>query len=540
MIDKLPVDWQIAPLGEVCTPSREAINPSAYPNELFEYYSIPAFQETAHPATTPGRDILSQKLLVPDGTVLFGKLNPRVPKVWRVRSRTPYRKLASTEFLALLPSDRLDVGFLTFLCWSSHVMEVSKGLVGGSTPSRQRVDPSSFYQIRVPVPPPPEQRAIAGVLAKIQAAVEVQEKIVAALKELKAATMAKLFREGLQDQGAEPRRTRFGDVPADWVAVPLAEVAYIQTGVAKGRRIGDESATVELPYLRVANVQDGYLDLSEIKTIRLRETERRRYSLQSDDVLLTEGGDFDKLGRGYLWHGQIPECVHQNHIFAVRTSGGKLLPDFFAYLAQSPYGKAYFLSVAHKTTNLASINSTKLKGFPVLLPLLSEQRKIAMTLKKIDESIDLQATRLKTLKSAFSSMLHRLMTGRVRVTRKMIALQALEARRKRRPKWSSKVDEKVLKEVVRRIVEAVAPEKIILFGSAARGEMGPDSDLDLLVVKACENAREVARTIRRQLIGIGVPKDVVVVTPEDVEEYKDIPGYVIGPALKEGKVLYAA
>ena len=102
------------------------------------------------------------------------------------------------------------------------------------------------------------------------------------------------------------------------------------------------------------------------------------------------------------------------------------------------------------------------------------------------------------------------------------------------------LNEETLREIVRRIVEAVAPEKIILFGSAARGEMGPDSDLDLLVVKSCENRREVARAIRQSLLGIGVPKDVVVVTPEDIEEQKDIPGMIVRAALREGKILYAA
>ena len=162
-------------------------------------------------------------------------------------------------------------------------------------------------------------------------------------------------------------------------------------------------------------MQDGYLDLSEIKTIRLRATELQRYSLQVGDVLLTEGGDFDKLGRGYLWNGQLQDCVHQNHIFAVRTDSIRLLPEFFAYLVQSPYGKAYFLSVAHKTTNLACINSSKLKAFPLLLPELSEQRGIVTILGKIDQQLDGQMSKVSFLKRLFSSMLHLLMTGQVQL-----------------------------------------------------------------------------------------------------------------------------
>jgi uncharacterized protein len=102
------------------------------------------------------------------------------------------------------------------------------------------------------------------------------------------------------------------------------------------------------------------------------------------------------------------------------------------------------------------------------------------------------------------------------------------------------LNEDILPEIVRRIVAAVQPEKIILFGSAAREEMGPDSDLDFLVIKSCKNRRKTARKIRRRLVGIGIPKDIIVATPEDIERYKDTIGLIYRPALKEGKVLYAA
>jgi len=258
-----------------------------------------------------------------------------------------------------------------------------------------------------------EQRAIAAVLSKIQAAIEVQQRIVATLKALKAATMAKLFREGTRGEKVF-NESGNREYPSHWDLLTLQDCAYVQTGIAKGRRLrGDDM--VERPYLRVANVQDGYLDLGEIKTILLQRAEIERYSLRAGDVLLTEGGDFDKLGRGYIWREQIEGCVHQNHIFAVRTNKALLVPEFFAYLIQSPYGKAYFLSVAHKTTNLACINSTKLRTFPVILPEIEEQNEIAGVLNVIDFEIEAQSGVLTTKRTLFSSMLHLLMTGQVRV-----------------------------------------------------------------------------------------------------------------------------
>jgi predicted nucleotidyltransferase len=98
----------------------------------------------------------------------------------------------------------------------------------------------------------------------------------------------------------------------------------------------------------------------------------------------------------------------------------------------------------------------------------------------------------------------------------------------------------LLQDIVRRIVAAVQPEKIILFGSAARGEMGPDSDLDLLVIKSCGHRRRTATKVERSLIGIGVPTDVIVATPDDIDRYKDTIGFIYRPALREGKTIYAA
>jgi len=102
------------------------------------------------------------------------------------------------------------------------------------------------------------------------------------------------------------------------------------------------------------------------------------------------------------------------------------------------------------------------------------------------------------------------------------------------------LNDALLQEIVRRIVEVAKPEKIILFGSAARGEMGPDSDLDLLIIKACRHRRNTARKIRRRLFGIGVPIDIIVAKPTDIERYRDSIGLIYRPALSEGKVLYAA
>jgi predicted nucleotidyltransferase len=102
------------------------------------------------------------------------------------------------------------------------------------------------------------------------------------------------------------------------------------------------------------------------------------------------------------------------------------------------------------------------------------------------------------------------------------------------------LDQKTLDEIIRRIVEVAHPEKIILFGSAARGEMGPNSDVDLLIIKRAIDALDLMGQIYRNLHGVGAAVDAIVVTPEDVERFKDSHALVIKPALREGKVVYEA
>lgn len=176
--------------------------------------------------------------------------------------------------------------------------------------------------------------------------------------------------------------------PHGWRTAKLDDIATVQTGLAVN---GDSERVdpVQLPYLRVANVQDGHVDLSEVKRITVSRTQISRYSLRAGDVLMTEGGDFDKLGRGTVWNGEIDPCLHQNHVFAVRPDLSQVLSNFLAAYCESAVGKRYFLSCSKQTTNLASINSTQLKEMPIHLPPLEEQKRITELLATWEQALNL-------------------------------------------------------------------------------------------------------------------------------------------------------
>jgi type I restriction enzyme S subunit len=201
-----------------------------------------------------------------------------------------------------------------------------------------------------------------------------------------------------------------------WERQPLGSICEIASGITKdSKKQGDDYR--EVPYLRVANVQRLRLDLSEVKTIPARESAIASYRLEPGDILLNEGGDRDKLGRGWIWQGQISECIHQNHVFRARIRDGQAIPKYIAYFANTDEARAYFLSSGKQTTNLASISKKNLSALPVPLPPVDVQEAIVAEidtqLSRVDETdVTLQAIQTK-LKQARASILKAAVEGRL-------------------------------------------------------------------------------------------------------------------------------
>lgn len=164
-------------------------------------------------------------------------------------------------------------------------------------------------------------------------------------------------------------------IPTTWCWTTLAQIADVKGGLAKGKKRGPNQETRAVPYLRVANVQRGRLDLSEMKRIEASEAEIAELRLKAGDILFNEGGDRDKLGRGWVWNGQIDECIHQNHVFRARLYGQDISPELLSMYGNT-FGQAYFIGEGKQTTNLASVSLSKLSAFPVPLIPAREQRRI--------------------------------------------------------------------------------------------------------------------------------------------------------------------
>jgi type I restriction enzyme S subunit len=287
---------------------------------------------------------------------------------------------SSPVYSVCLPQEEVNSHYYAYLlrrmAHSEWILALAKGIRERSTDFRFDV----LGAQRLPLPSVSEQASIARFLAwatnRLDRAIGAKRRIITLLQEQKQTIIHRAVTRGLdpsvplKDSGIP----WLGEIPEHWEARRLKDVATVQTGITLGKDYGLVSTTV-YPYLRVANVQSDRLDLRNVKHVAVPEVVAKRSTLMPGDVLMTEGGDIDKLGRGCLWTGEVSSCLHQNHVFAVRCGAG-LIPGFLVALMGSAHGRSYFQITAKQTTNLASTNSTTLKAFPLLLPEHQEQQQI--------------------------------------------------------------------------------------------------------------------------------------------------------------------
>jgi type I restriction enzyme S subunit len=293
----------------------------------------------------------------------------------------------------------VDKKFLLYFI-QEHYIELNTKMKGTGTP---HVNQELLLSFPFPVFGLKQQRRI---VAKIDALFSELDKGVELLQTVRQ--QLKTYRQAVLKWAFK----RHGD----FALTNLSQIAEIVGGITKGRKLEPEE-TILLPYLAVANVQDGYLNLNNVRTIPLKKSEREKYILQIDDVLYTEGGDKDKLGRGTIWKGEIQNCVHQNHIFRARVNADKALPKYVALYSQTQNAKAYFYSKGKQSVNLASINKTVLRNLPIPLPSKEIQQEIVQdvenglsTCDKLEQLVDeslakSQALRQSILKKAFEGKL---------------------------------------------------------------------------------------------------------------------------------------
>lgn len=339
-----PKHWEVKKLGVVC----EKISLNGIKIKQKDYLTVGKF-----PVVDQGQEIIGgyyndENLIVPGEPpyIIFG-------------DHTKVKKFINFKFIAgadgvkvLKPHPIYDSKFFYYLI---HTVKI---------PDKGYARHFQFLEKEeIPIPPLPEQRAIVAKIDELLSDLENgKQQLQTAQQQLK------VYRQSLLKWAFEGKLTnkkvKEGELPKGWKWVKLNAVCKIIGGVTKGKDLKGK-ASIHLPYLRVANVQDGYLDLRQIKTIEVLPSDKEKYQLLLGDILYTEGGDKDKLGRGTIWKNEIKDCIHQNHIFQARPLTKNINSKYIAYFSQTRAAKNYFFKHGKQTTNLASINLTILSNLPL-------------------------------------------------------------------------------------------------------------------------------------------------------------------------------
>lgn len=304
--------------------------------------------------------------------------------------------------IVLTPRSQWNSGYVHYLLRSQPFSEEyyrnGRGIVADLWTTRY----NEMKSILLPVPPRPEQDQIVRFLdwkvASINKLINIKRKEIDLLKMQRQRKLSGIITHGLKP-GVPMKETGIrwiGSIPAHWNCVSLKRCAKVKSGITLGKKYPDNSNLIEVPYLRVANVQNGHVDLVTIATLRVTSQEAQQYQLPVGCVLMTEGGDRDKLGRGCVWNGEIKNCIHQNHIFAVTVNDKLLQNKWLEYVSASDVGRTYFDVTAIRTTNLACTNASKVLAFPIPLPPRDEQEMISNELYKILADFDRVQNALKS------------------------------------------------------------------------------------------------------------------------------------------------
>lgn len=416
----LPRDWEWREFRDVAKIASNLVDPKKWPNEP---HIAPNHIESEMGRLLPHSTIADDEVTSPKhrfhaGQLLYSKIRPYLAKV------------AYVDFAGLCSADMYPIEALIeprYLQWWMLTREFTR--LAANQQARTvlpKINQSALNRLPVPVAPPAEQRRIVEIVEDHVSHLDAAD---AALSVARARTASLrhqlLWRHitGMAEEG--PRTTvitaaecadgQLPSIPHGWRWQRLGDIAEVVGGVAKDAKKQSDPVYVEVPYLRVANVQRGSLSLDNVSTIRVPAVKAEALRLQRGDLLLNEGGDRDKLARGWVWEEQVPDCIHQNHVFRARLLGN--LNPYFTAWATNLIGGPWAERNGKQSVNLASISLRMIRRLPVPVPPRATADLIVQKIDdhligvtRLDDAIDAalkrrEALRRAVLAAAFSGRL---------------------------------------------------------------------------------------------------------------------------------------
>lgn len=427
-LENIPNHWCTSYLGFECSVKArlgwKGLKAEEYVDDGFVFLATPNIKDSEIDfknvnRITKERYDESPEIMLQEGDVLVTK-DGSTTGTTNIVEELPEPATVNSSIAVLRSYGRIESKYLYYFFISDFVQNKISRMRGGmGVPHLFQADLRKFDVL---LPSKTEQDAIASLLdhetAKIDTLIEKQQQLIKLLKEKRQAVISHAVTKGLnpdapmKDSGVE----WLGEVPEHWIVRRLKHTARIQSGIPKGKDIANKIA-IDVPMLRVANVQDGYLNLEDVHQIKIEPSELSRYLLKDGDVLMNEGGDNDKLARGAVWREEVSPCIHQNHVFAIRVSG--IEPEWLAMNTRAAYARFYFYCVAKQSTNLASISSSNVKETPLLVPPQQERQEILTyletSLNQLDKAEALANRQITLLQEKRLALISAAVTGKIDV-----------------------------------------------------------------------------------------------------------------------------
>ena len=377
------------------------------------------YEERDNMGNKAKEDYSQYKIAYPD-TLVMNSMNVIIGSV----GISHYYGCISPVYYVFKARDRTELRYINYVFKIERFQKELRKYANGILEIRLRISVHDTLRRLIPIPNYEEQCKIAdfldGQCEKINLAIEKAKVSIEEYRNLKQSFITQIVTKGINENDTmkESGIEWIGKIPASWKVTQLRHCASIRSGITLGKTYSKDTELVEMPYLRVANVQDGYVDTNDIAVLQVSKDEIEKYSLSAGEVLMTEGGDRDKLGRGCVWDGRITPCLHQNHIFAVKVKEKLLNPHYLEYLTASSVGRTYFDVTAVKTTNLACTSSSKVLAFTIPLPSIDEQNEIVDYLKEkcgcIENVIFKKEQFISELENYKKSLIYEYVTGKRR------------------------------------------------------------------------------------------------------------------------------
>lgn len=253
---------------------------------------------------------------------------------------------------------------------------------------------------KIVIPPLPTQKKIVAILEKAEQLKGWRREADELTDEFLKSTFFEMFGDPVKN-------------PMGWELKKLGEIGEVSSGLTLNsqRRANKENL---FPYLRVANVYRNKLDLNEIKYIHVSDLEFERFLLKKNDVLIVEGhGNIEEIGRAAIWNGEIPNCLHQNHIIKVRLNDNYISHSFLSFFLNFYGNYGYFSSKSRTTSGLNTISTNKVRKAKIPLPPVSMQKKFAEIYKTIEQLRDHQTQSHQHIDDLFNALMQQAFRGKL-------------------------------------------------------------------------------------------------------------------------------